>query len=185
MGGKYDLQVDGMGRFRRIICFAEAFSLFVGGVLEAIPPWRSQGHPPGERPQAPNSDFLELFRASACSTRESSKQARQRYHDVAEVMANHRWPDTIRAFAYPSRNHAHQKRSDGRLKNNASMKLIVHGDKAIGPGKKDGSDDEPPAEVRAGQAPRFPQRAVQQGLIHAPEYKFLGEAGHNKEEGPA
>lgn len=32
----------------------------------------------------------------------SSKQARKRYNDVAEIVAKHRWPDTIRAFAYPS-----------------------------------------------------------------------------------
>jgi len=33
--------------------------------------------------------------------------------------------------------------------------------------------------------PLFPECTVQQGLIHAPEYKFLSEAGHDQEEGPA
>jgi hypothetical protein len=56
MGGKYDLQVDGNGGFRRILCCAKDFSLFAGGVLEgwpgetqgagrvlaAIPPMRSE-----------------------------------------------------------------------------------------------------------------------------------------------
>ena len=71
------------------------------------------------------------------------------------------------------------------MKNDAGMKLIIHGDKTIGPGEEDGSDDEPPAELRVGQPPRFPENTVQQGLIHAPECQFLGEAGHDKEEGPA
>src|ERR1019366_7834786 len=65
------------------------------------------------------------------------------------------------------------------------MKLRVHGDKAVEPGEEYGSDDEPPAELRVGQSPRLPENTVQQGLIHAPEYQLLGEAGHDQEEGPA
>ena len=71
------------------------------------------------------------------------------------------------------------------MKNDAGIKLLIHGDKTIATGEKDGSDDEPPAELRAGKAPRFPQCAVQQGLIDASEYKFLGEAGHYKKKNPA
>jgi len=69
--------------------------------------------------------------------------------------------------------------------NNTGMELSVHGDKAIEPGEEGGSDDEPPTEFRARQSPRFSENTVQQGLIHAPEYQFLGQAGHNQEEGPA
>ena len=65
------------------------------------------------------------------------------------------------------------------------MKSRVHHDKAVGSGEKYGSDDEPPAELRVGQSPRFPENTVQQGLIHTPEYQFLGEPGHDQEEGPA
>src|ERR1022692_3276766 len=65
------------------------------------------------------------------------------------------------------------------------MKSRVHNDKAVGPGEKYGSDDEPPAELRVGQSPRFPENTVQQRLIHTPEYQFLGEPGHDQEEGPA
>lgn len=65
------------------------------------------------------------------------------------------------------------------------MKLRVHGDQAVGPGEEYGSDDEPPAELRAGQPPRFPENTVQQGLKYASEHKFLGEAGHDQEEHPA
>src|ERR1017187_6833203 len=86
----------------------------------------------------------------SCNVWRSSKQGPKRYHDVAQIVAKHRWPNAIRAFAYPSRNQAHQKRGDGRVKNEAGMKLIIHDDKTIGPGEEDGSDDEPPAELRAG-----------------------------------
>ena len=65
------------------------------------------------------------------------------------------------------------------------MELKVYVDKAVGPGEEYGSDDEPPTEFRARQSPRFSENAVQQGLKHAPEYQFLGEAGHDQEEGPA
>src|SRR5664279_5356560 len=65
------------------------------------------------------------------------------------------------------------------------MKLSVHGDKAVGSGEKYGSDDEPPAELRVGQSPRFSENTIQQGLKHTPEYQFLGEARHDQEEGPA
>src|ERR1019366_4407891 len=65
------------------------------------------------------------------------------------------------------------------------MKLRIHGDKAVGSGEKYGSADEPPAELRVGQSPRFPENTVQQGLKHTPKHQFLGEAGHDEEEGPA
>src|ERR1039457_6519749 len=65
------------------------------------------------------------------------------------------------------------------------MKLRVHGDKAVGSGEKYGSDDEPPAELRVGQSPRFSENTVQQGLKNTPKYQFLGESGHDQEEGPA
>ena len=41
-------------------------------------------------------------KSSAYSARRSSKQARKKYHNVAQIVAKHRRPDTIRAFAYPS-----------------------------------------------------------------------------------
>src|ERR1035437_999468 len=115
----------------------------------------------------------------------SSKQAGNRYHDVAQIVAKHTWPDTIRALAHPSRNQAQHDRGNGRGENDAGMKLSVHGDKAVGSGEKYGSDDEPPAELRVGQSPRFPENTIQQRLIHTPEYQLLGEAGHDQEEGPA
>ncbi len=121
---------------------------------------------------------------SACMRRRSCKQARKRYHNVAQIVAKDGWPDTIRTFAYPSRNQAHQERCDSRVENDAGMKLRVHSDKAVGPGEKYRTDDKPPAELRVGQMPRFPENTVQQGLIHAPEYQFLCEAGHDQEEGP-
>jgi len=65
------------------------------------------------------------------------------------------------------------------------MKLRIHGDQAVAPGEKYGSYDEPPAALRVGQPPWFPENTVQQRLKYAPEYQLLCEPGHNQEEGPA
>jgi len=115
----------------------------------------------------------------------SSKQTGKRYYEIAQIVAKHRWPDAICAFAHPSRNQAHRKRCNRRGQNDAGMKLRIHGDKPVGPGEEYGTDDESPAELRVGQSPRSPENTVQRRLIHAPEDEFLGETGHDQEEGPA
>jgi hypothetical protein len=109
------------------------------------------------RPDPQDTGHLLSFRgALAWSVRLSSKQACKRYDDVAQIVTKHTWPHTFRALAYPSRNQAQHKRSDRRVQNDASVKLRIHRDQAVGPRKQDGSNDQAPTELRVGQSHGFP-----------------------------
>ena len=125
------------------------------------------------------------MQSTACRAPQSRKQACNRYHDVAQIVAKHRWPDAIRALRTHPETKLNIIGANSRVGNDVGLKLWVHNHKAVGPGEKYGGDDESPAELRVDQSPRFPENTVQQRLIHTPEDPFLGEAGHDQEEGPA